>query len=82
MKSYKKINMRLDMQPGAQLRISTQSSSGEWEPIYECETERGKTLSVPIIPNRQAKFSIKIEGVGRTDIESLTRYYRGRSDRP
>lgn len=82
MKSYKKINMRLDMQPGAQLRISTQSSNGEWEPIYECETERGKTLSVPIIPNRQAKFSIKIEGVGRTDIESLTRYYRGRSDRP
>lgn len=73
--------MKLDMQPGAQLKISTKNGNNDWETVYECETERGKTLSIPIIPNRQSKFSVKIEGIGRTDIESLTRYYRGRSDR-
>lgn len=80
-KTYKKLSLRLDMREGSQLFLSIKNDDEEdWTRVYEVETERSKVITIPILPKRQSKFSIKIEGKGRCDIESLSRTYRQGSD--
>ena len=80
-KTYKKLSLRIDMKEGSQLIISTKNTGeDDWTKVYEVDTERDKVITIPIMPRRQAKFSIKIEGTGRCDIESLTMTYRQGSD--
>lgn len=75
-KVYSKLSMRLIFDEGADADIYISVDDEEWEQIEHVEDYREKVLFVPIVPRRCNRFSIKLEGVGRCRIESLTRKYR------
>lgn len=75
-KIYSKLKMRLKLAELSKLTVSISIDEGEWERIevYDSTCERSVTL--PIVPRRCNKFSVKLEGVGYCKIESLVRSYR------
>lgn len=75
-KIYSQIDMRLKMEEDTELTISISVDGGQWERIRHLYTAKARSVSLPIIPRRCDKFSIKLEGKGYCKIESVTRTVR------
>lgn len=79
-KIYSRLRMRLVMSAGSTLTVKMKIDRGEWETILEQAADEETALFIPIIPRRCDRFSVRLEGIGQTRIDSLARLYRAGTD--
>ena len=75
-KVISKLKMRLTMSGGSSLNIYIKIDGGSWELVNHFAHDSERAVVVPIVPRRCDRYSVKLTGVGRCRIESLTRTYR------
>lgn len=75
-KVYSKIKMRLKLEDNSELEVMISIDEQDWEHVCRINTERERTVFLPIVPRRCNKFAIRLSGKGRCKIESLVREYR------
>lgn len=75
-KVVSKLAMRLSPEEKSELDISISMDNGEYEYLEHIADYHESVLFVPIVPRRCNKFTIKLEGIGRCRVESLSRKYR------
>ena len=75
-KIYSKMSLRFIAQPRTKVNVYIKIDDGEWEIVRKFEYAETGGESVPIVPRRCDRFSIKISGIGECEIKSLTRRYR------
>lgn len=79
-KIYSKMSLRFIAQPKTTVSIFIKMDEGEWVKVREFAYTGTGGETVPIIPRRCDRFSIKIQGKGDCEIKSLTRRYRRGSE--
>lgn len=73
-KWIRKITIRLAMEPGARLTVEIQyNSDGNWQRAMTVETERKKTLVLPIRTQRCDHFRLRYTGTGDVRIYSISK---------
>lgn len=81
-KWIRKITLRAAMERGARLNIDIMyDSSGTWERALTVETERKKTMALPIRTRRCDHFCLRYVGTGDVIIYSLAKTYDMGSER-
>ncbi|MGF6376849.1 hypothetical protein M2140_001927 [Clostridiales Family XIII bacterium PM5-7] len=75
-KVYSRIQMRFEMDDESEMTVSLSEDNGVWQQLCHLYTDRKRTMYLPIIPRRCDKFKLKLEGKGRTKIESIVRICR------
>lgn len=75
-KIYSRIQMRFEMEDQAELTVLISVDHGPWERICYLYTDKQRTMYLPIVPRRCDKFRLRLEGKGRTKIESIVRLCR------
>lgn len=74
-KIYSKLAMRLKSMGASHIKTYISLDEGEWEQVDERDVSTMGDF-IPIVPRRCDRYSIKIEGVGKCGIKSLTRRVR------
>ena len=80
-KIFSKLSLRFVTHPGATATIYIRMDDGGWERVRQVGFVETGGVTVPIVPRRCDRFSIRVAGVGDCEIKSLTRRYRRGSDR-
>lgn len=75
-KIYSRMSLRFIAQPGTKVTIFIKMDDGEWEIVKRFAFAGTGGETVPIVPRRCDRFSIKIVGTGDCEIKSLTRRFR------
>ena len=75
-KIYSKMSLRLIAEAGAKVNVYIKMDNGSWETVKKFEFAGTGGETVPIVPRRCDRFSIKIKGKGNCEIKSLTRRFR------
>lgn len=75
-KIYSKIQMRFEMEDQAELSVLISVDDSPWELVSHLYTDKRRSMYLPIIPRRCDKFRLRLEGKGRTRIESIVRLCR------
>ena len=75
-KIYSKLSLRLNVYSGSTVSVYIRMDDGEWELVKEFSPAVTSGEVIPIVPRRCDRYSIKIEGVGFTELKSLTRRVR------
>lgn len=75
-KIYSRMSLRFIAQPGTSITILIKMDDGEWEIIKRFEYANTGGETVPIVPRRCDRFSIRVVGTGDCEIKSLTRRFR------
>lgn len=74
MKYTSRINIRMSMDIGAEVRIYAQYDfSDEWESVCIIRSDNLRSFSIPIRPKRCDHMKLRIEGEGMAKIYSLTK---------
>lgn len=75
-KIYSRLSLRFLAKPKAIVKVFIKMDRGEWETVGEyAYTETGGE-TIPIVPRRCDRYSIRIDGMGECEIKSLTRRVR------
>ena len=75
-KIYSRLSLRFLAKPKAIVKVFIKMDKGEWETVGEyAYTETGGE-TIPIVPRRCDRYSIRIDGIGECEIKSLTRRVR------
>lgn len=75
-KTLQKIGLRVTVEDGASLTVKVRYDSiGEWENIRTLEGKAKRSYYLPVIPRRCDHFRLKLEGIGRWQLHSITREY-------
>lgn len=72
-KGTSKLQLRLELDEGTDLRISMSFDEGEWIVVSDLHATTKKSFYLPIIPRRSDHFRIRLEGVGMWKLWSLVR---------
>lgn len=75
-KIYSKMSLRLVIKTDTIVTIYIRMDDGEWEGVKQIGYARTGGETIPIVPRRCDRFSIKLVGKGDCEIKSLTRRYR------
>lgn len=76
-----KIAIRLHMDAGSTVRVSVQYDSvGTWKQIMATESDRMKTITMPIMPARCDHMRLRLDGVGGCKIYSITKTFESAED--
>ena len=75
-KIYSRMSLRFIAQPGTKVTIFIKMDDGEWEIVKRFAFAGTGGETVPIVPRRCDRFSIKVVGTGDCEIKSLTRRFR------
>ena len=75
-KIYSRMSLRFIAQPGTKVSIFIKMDDGEWELVKRFAYAGTGGETVPIVPRRCDRFSIKVVGTGDCEIKSLTRRFR------
>ena len=75
-KIYSRMSLRFIAQPGTKVSIFIKMDDGEWELVKKFAYAGTGGETVPIVPRRCDRFSIKVVGTGDCEIKSLTRRFR------
>lgn len=75
-KVYSKMFLRFTMEPNSEIIVKIKTDDSNWEIVSSLNTQTERSVYLPILPRRCDKFSIMLEGKGRTRIESLVRAVR------
>ena len=75
-KIYSRMSLRFIAQPGTKVAIYIKMDDGEWELVKKFAYAGTGGETVPIVPRRCDRFSIKVVGTGDCEIKSLTRRFR------
>jgi len=75
-KIYSRLQFRMEMYDESQMTIYLAFDNGPWELTCHLYTDKRRAIYLPIIPRRCDRFKLKLEGTGRTDIESIVRICR------
>ena len=80
-KIYSRLQLRVELPKGSTFKVEIamdklKLSECEWETITEIEAEKRLVVIQPIIPRRCSRFFVRLSGVGKCRIDSLTRKYR------
>lgn len=77
---YSKIGVRFKAWTGAHFKIYISENEGAWEQVYEYNPASTQGDFVYIVPRRCDRYSIKLDGAGKIEIQSLTRHIRTGSE--
>lgn len=85
-KIYSRLQMRVELPKGSTFKVQIamdkmSPSECEWETITDITAEEKLTVIQPIVPRRCSRFFVKLSGVGKCRIDSLTRKFRQGSTR-
>lgn len=75
-KIYSRILLRFRALGSSSAKVYISMNEGEWELVKEYTDVQTGGEYIPIVPRRCDRYSIKIEGIGNTEIKSLTRNIR------
>ena len=76
-----KIAIRLHLDAGSYVRVSVQYDSiGTWKQVMATETDRMKTVTMPIMPARCDHMRLRLDGVGGCKIYSITKTFESAED--
>ena len=75
-KIYSRMSLRFIAQPETKVTVFIKMDDGEWELVKKFEYTDTGGETVPIVPRRCDRFSIKVIGTGDCEIKSLTRRFR------
>jgi hypothetical protein len=75
-KIYSKMSLRLVIKTDTIVTIYIRMDDGEWEGVKQIGYAKTGGETIPIVPRRCDRFSIKLVGKGDCEIKSLTRRYR------
>lgn len=75
-KIYSKMSLRLVVKTDTIVTVYIKMDDGEWERVKQIGYASTSGETIPIVPRRCDRFSIKIVGKGDCEIKSLTRRYR------
>lgn len=80
-KYISRLSVRMELELGARVRISIQyDSRGDFECVFSTESDRLRTVTVPIKPRRCDHLRMRIEGFGAAKIYSITKTIEQGSD--
>lgn len=81
-KAHAKIRFRLKMAEGSHIVVKIKGDDDmDFKILIEKHADRKHILTVPIMPERNSKVTVRIEGKGSVEISSINRVYRIGSDR-
>ena len=73
-KYVQKLTLRLQLDPGASVRVCLRyDSQGPWKPVMSTEATGLRTVTVPVTPHRCDHVRLRLEGVGGCRVYSLTK---------
>ena len=75
-KIYSRILLRLKRDEDSEVSVYISENEGAWELVQKFDPAKTGGDYIPIIPRRCDRYSIKIEGIGKCSIKSLTRKVR------
>ena len=75
-KVYSRMSLRFIAKTNTIVKIFIKMDDGGWEIVKKFEFAETGGETVPIVPRRCDRFSIKIVGTGECEIKSLTRRFR------
>ena len=75
-KIYSKMSLRFVADPHTKVNVYIKMDDQGWETIHKFEFTETGGATIPIVPRRCDRFSIKITGIGDCEIKSLTRRFR------
>ena len=75
------VELRVELEAGSLLEVSVQyDSDGVWRPVGRMEATQKRSFYLPVIPRRCDHWRLRLEGVGKWRLYSLTRnFYIGSS---
>lgn len=80
-KGYSKFHLRLDLEAGSWLTVEVRTDlDNKWKKVCTTHNELAKTMTVPIIPTRCDKVSVRVSGKGECLIRTFIREFRTGSD--
>lgn len=73
-KGITKFYLRAEIDAGASVELAIRyDSAGDWQSIWEADSEVKRSYTVPIIPRRADHFRLKLSGSGGCKVYGLTR---------
>ena len=82
-KGYSKLQIRFELEEGAQASVELQyDSSGVWQTVGGLTGGRKRSAVLPVIPRRADHYRLRISGRGGAVIHSITRQYYHGSEQP
>lgn len=80
-KGYSKFHLRLEMTAGSWLTVEQKRDiDTAWREIYTAHSERGRTVSIPVLPARCDSVEIRISGRGECLLRTFVREFFTGSD--
>lgn len=79
-KCYSKLYFRLELSPGAWMRISLSSDGGPFVSAWETHNARKPTVTAYLRPTRCDSFRVRLEGKGRVTVRSFVREFEAGSE--
>lgn len=77
-----KIAIRLRLEQGASVRVSVQyDSMGEYQQVMATEGIQMKTVTFPVQPTMFDHMRIRLDGIGRAQVFSITKTFERAEDR-
>lgn len=77
-KGVSKIQLRLELEDNATLKVEMQFDSGNWITVTNLSATKKRSYYLPIIPRRADHYRLKLSGTGDCKIYSMAReYYSG-----
>lgn len=81
-KYISRLTLRLNMEPGATLRVFIQYDfSPTWELVHSVRSQKMGSFNIPIRPKRCDFLRLRMEGVGDCKIYSITKTIEGGSEK-
>lgn len=75
-KIYSRLSLRFLAKPKSIIKVYIKMDNGGWETVGEFAFTETGGETIPIVPRRCDRYSIRIDGVGECEIKSLTRRVR------
>lgn len=79
-KCYSRLYFRLELSPGAWMRISLSCDGGPFTPAWETHNARKPTVTAYLRPTRCDSFRVRLEGKGRATVRSFVREFETGSE--
>lgn len=74
-KGYSRLYLRLELEPGAWLKVEVSADGGPFRQVYLTPDSRAGTMTVPILPTRCDSFTVRLSGRGACVVKSLVREF-------
>ena len=74
-KGYSRLALRLELDKDSWLKVEIKVDDKVWKTVQTIHSEKLKTLTVPIHPNRCDTFKVRLSGKGKCKIKAFSREF-------